>query len=81
MFAVFPKLVIDLANPSLVREIKNIEIINTMDLSLEANKNLDKRISEVSKARSIINKQYINMAESLKKEIGKIYIYSRSGRE
>ena len=73
-----PKIMIDLANPPLVTNIQDVEIITIKDLSLEANKNLNKRISEISKAREIINKQCFNMIENLKKEMGRVILNKQS---
>ncbi len=68
-----PKLLVDLASPSLLlRSMSEVRIINIEDISLEANNNIDKRKSEINKSREIINKYVFTAVDSLKKEIGKI---------
>lgn len=68
------KILIDLASPPLFENETVVEAITIKDLSIEANKNLDKRTSEISKARDIVNKYCAVAIKSLNKEINKILL-------
>ena len=69
-----PRLLIDLASPQLIEKKDNPQFITLEDLSVEANKNINKRTSEINKARDIINKHCFVVLESLNKEISKIIL-------
>ncbi len=72
-----PKLLVDLASPPLIKKGINTNVVTLEDLSVEANKNLNKRTSEVNKARDIVSKYYAVIAENLNREIGKIILNSQ----
>ncbi len=69
-----PKLFIDLATPPLMSKNTVPYLINIEDLSTVAHKNLDKRISEVAKARDIVNKSSNTFIETLNKEISALLL-------
>lgn len=74
------KLFVDLTSPTLFKKAGNKNIITINDISIEANKNLDKRINEVNKAREIVDKQSITVIKNLNREIGKI-VFDKQKKE
>jgi len=73
------KILIDLSTPSVCQKqlLEKTEVVDIEDLSQEANKTINDRLSEVSKVRQIINKNFTLFLDKLRTEIGKIHLESQ----
>ena len=70
------KIVVDLSTPSVCdkQQLSEAVVVDIEDLSKEASKTINDRLSEANKVCQIIDKKFPLFSDKLKKEIGKMHI-------